>query len=189
MDFVKLDNEELLRLSLDAMNNGRDADSVIMLKTLLEREPGNVYAQYLLAAQHAQLGMMDRAEEEFRKTVEIAPELVSARFQLGQLLLLKGELNEARQVLNPLTVMHDALGAYARGLCAAGDEDVAASVRELEQGMALPQPIPALALDMKNLRDRLLGSQSNSATQELLVEEEPAIVPRFLGAYQGQGRH
>ena len=188
MDFDKLDNEELLRLSLDAMNTGRDADSVVMLKTLLEREPGNVYAQYLLAAQHAQLGLMDRAEEGFRKTVEVAPDLVAARFQLGQLLLVKGEAGEARQVLQPLTLMHDALGAYARGLCAAGEEDPANAVRELEEGLALPQPIPALAPDMKNLRDRLLGLQAGSAA-EILIEEEAAVAPRYLGAYQGQSNH
>lgn len=188
MDFDKLDNEELLRLSLDAMNTGRDADSVVMLKTLLEREPGNAYAQYLLAAQHAQLGMMDRAEEGFRKTVEVAPDLVAARFQFGQLLLIKGESAEARQVLKPLTVMHDALGAYARGLSAAGDEDATTAVRELEEGLTLPQPIPALAMDMKNLRDRLLGLQTG-ATTEILVEEEATVVPRYLGAYQGQGNH
>ena len=82
--------------------------------------------------------------------------------------------------------MHDALGAYARGLCSAGDEDASNAVRELEEGLALPQPIPALAMDMKNLRDRLLGLQAGSTT-EILVEEEAAPVPRYLGAYQGQG--
>lgn len=166
MGYDKLDNEELLRLALDAIHHGRDADSLVMLKTLLERDPQHVHAQYLLAAQHAQLGMFERAEAGFRAAVAGAPELAIARFQLGQLLVMKGAAGEAAEVLSPLDAREDALAAYARGLLAAANDDAPAALRELDQGLALPQEIPALAGDMQRLRDRLGAHGAGGAAAE-----------------------
>ena len=42
MTFDKLDNDELLRIALDAINQNRHADAVSMLKTLLERDPAHL---------------------------------------------------------------------------------------------------------------------------------------------------
>lgn len=188
MGYDKLDNEELLRLALDAINHGRDADSLVMLKTLLERDPQHVHAQYLLAAQHAQLGMFDRAEAGFRAAVAAAPDLAIARFQLGQLLVMKGTIEEATQMLAPLADRGDALAAYARALVAAANEDAPAAVRELDQGLALPQEIPALAGDMQRLRDRLsvqgADIASVQATEAALAETNPiGANPMFLASY------
>lgn len=188
MSYDKLDNEELLRLALDAINNGRDADSLVMLKTLLERDPKHVYAQYLLAAQHAQLGMFERAEAGFRAAVAGAPDLAIARFQLGQLLVMKGTTEEATQMLAPLADRGDALAAYARALVAAANEDAPTAVRELDQGLALPQEIPALAGDMQRLRDRLSVQGADiatmQATEAALAETNPiGANPMFLASY------
>ena len=144
MDIAKLDNEELLRLSLDAINRGADADSLVLLKTLLEREPDNANAHYLLAAQHAQLGMFDRAEQGFRAVAARAPQLPTARFQLAQLLIMKGAQDEARAVLAPLRTQADALGAYARALDAVAADDAAKASEELEKGLEMAQDNPAL---------------------------------------------
>lgn len=188
MGYDKLDNEELLRLALDAINNGRDADSLVMLKTLLERDPRHVHAQYLLAAQHAQLGMFERAEAGFRAAVAGAPDLAIARFQLGQLLVMKGTIEEATQMLAPLADRGDALAAYARALVAAANEDAPTAVRELDQGLALPQEIPALAGDMQRLRDRLSVQGADlatmQATEAALAETNPiGANPMFLASY------
>ncbi|UOF16277.1 hypothetical protein IEQ11_06415 [Lysobacter capsici] len=188
MGYDKLDNEELLRLALDAINNGRDADSLVMLKTLLERDPKHVHAQYLLAAQHAQLGMFERAEAGFRAAVAGAPDLAIARFQLGQLLVMKGTVEEATQMLAPLADRGDALAAYARALVAAANEDAPTAVRELDQGLALPQEIPALAGDMQRLRDRLSVQGADlatmQATEAALAETNPiGANPMFLASY------
>lgn len=154
MTYDRLDIDELLRLALDAINTGRDADSLVMLKALLEREPAHLYGQYLLAAQHAQLGLPDRAEAGFRAVVAQAPDFAIARFQLAQLLLLRGDGAEARELLAPVGRQQDALGAYARALAVA-DDDVAGALRELDAGLALPQEIPALASDMQRVREQL----------------------------------
>lgn len=185
MTYSILDNDELLRLALDAMNTGRDAESVVMLKTLTERDPGNAYGHYLLAAQHAQMGLMDRAEVGFRAAVDSGLEIPAARFQLGQLLLLKGENDEARQVLSGLQAdAGNALGDYAQALMALAGEDVAAGIGYLQSGLRYPQEIPALAEDMRRL---LVGLEAQQNGAETAPESTtPAGASLLLSNY---GRH
>jgi predicted Zn-dependent protease len=178
MTYQKLDNDELLRLALGAMNSDRDAEAIDLLKTLLEREPGHGQAQFLLAAMHAQIGMMDRAEAGFRAAVEALPDLGIARFQLGQLLLLQGRVDETRAVLAPLAdqAPGDALGAYARALSAAAADDGAGAIAELQSGLACAQEIPALTGDMQRLLERLQSADG----------APPPAAPLFLSGYGRQ---
>jgi len=186
MTYAILDNDELLRLALDAMNTGKDADAVVMLKTLVERDPGNAYGQYLLAAQHAQMGLMDRAEAGFRAAVGNGLELPVARFQLGQLLLVKGESAEAKATLAPLTTSDDlALAAYARALMAAADENTGAAISQLNEGLALPQPIPALGADMQRLLGNLQALASQGEADQVTVSNAPAAA-MYLSNYGRQ---
>jgi tetratricopeptide (TPR) repeat protein len=166
----------------DAMNTGRDAESVALLKTLVEREPGHANGHYLLAAQYAQLGMMDRAEAGFLAALKAAPDLVMARFQLGQLLLVQGRGEDAKAVFAPLLDAPSgvALGDYARALTAAANDDAAGTVAALEAGLACPQDIPALRDDMQRLLERLGGQQPPPAGGT------PAT-PMFLSGYGRAG--
>jgi tetratricopeptide (TPR) repeat protein len=185
MNYQHLDNEELLRLSLDAINAHRDADAISMLKHILVSEPEHVHATYLLAAQHAQIGMFDRAESGFRAVLALAPEFAIARFQLGQLLTMKGAGDEAKQVLAPLSSGEDALAAYARGMSALASDDPSTGIRELEQGLALIQEIPALTSDMQRLRDQLSLNHGESTPVQSPAVVAPA--PAYLAGY-GYGR-
>jgi predicted Zn-dependent protease len=178
MTYQTLDNDELLRLALNAMNADRDPEAIDLLKTLLERDPGHGYGQYLLAAMHAQIGMMDRAEAGFRAAVAAMPELAVARFQLGQLLVLQGRGDETRDVLAPLAAAApgEALGAYARALTAAAGDDAATAIAELGEGLRCDQPIPALAGDMQRLLERLQSADG----------APPPAAPMFLSGYGRQ---
>ena len=186
MTYTILDNDELLRLALDAMNTGKDADAVVMLKTLVERDPGNAYGQYLLAAQHAQMGLMDRAEAGFRAAVGNGLELPIARFQLGQLLLVKGDSAQAKATLEPLTTSDDlALAAYAKALMAAADENADTAIRQLNEGLAFPQAIPALGADMQRLLGNLQGLASQGEAGQATVGGAPAAA-MYLSNYGRQ---
>jgi hypothetical protein len=185
MNYENLDNEELLRLSLEAINGNRDAEAISMLKLMLSRDPGHLHATYLLAAQHAQIGMFDRAESGMRAVVAESPDFAIARFQLGQLLTMKGAVDESREVLSPLFAGEGALSAYARGMAALSGEDVATGIRELELGLTLPQEIPALAADMQRLRDNLL--QQQAASNDASANVAPTSAPIYLAGY-GYGR-
>jgi len=185
MNYDALDRDELLRLSLESVNTGRDADAVVLLKTLLDREPQHVHATYLLAAQHAQIGLIERAEAGFRAVVDADPTLAIARFQFAQLLTMQARRDEAEAVLAPLIERNDSLGAYARALHAAGNEDVEETRRQLEVGLALPQDIPALEQDMQRLHARLFGG-SDASIPLPPSSRDAGAAPMFLTAYGRQ---
>lgn len=183
-----LDNDELLRTALDAINHARSADALSLLKTLVERDPANAFGHYLMAAEHMQLGMVDRAEEGFRRVVGLAPDFPIARFQLGQLYLVKGDEASAISTLTPLTALHTgtALSFYAKGLVAAASGDAASAIDELRAGLACEQEIPALAGDMQRLLASFLASQNgDSALPESPVAGSAA--PLYLSGYGKPG--
>jgi Flp pilus assembly protein TadD len=190
MSYEKLDNDELLRIALDAINQDKHADAVSMLKTLLERDSKHVFGTYLLAAEHAQLGMMDRAEEGFVKTVELAPDFPMARFQLGQLYIVKNDMAAAKALLAPLTQLPagQALSCYAKGLVAAASEDANEAITQLQAGLACEQEIPALAQDMQRVLNNLYaltgGGDLGSGAQ---TTGTSAAAPMYLSNYDKAG--
>ena len=186
MNHDLLDNEELMFVALDAVNHGRFGEGLAVLKTLLQREPDHANARYLLAAQHAQLGLFERAETEFRTLLETSPGFIVARFQLGQLLLMREAMAEAKAVLSPLVVGEDALAAYARALCAFADGEHATVLRELDTGLQLPQAVPTLATDMQALRARLTEAGAPPPHDEP-VQDGVASSARLLMSGYGRG--
>lgn len=97
-----LDAQELLHLALKAMEEGRDAETITLLKRgiAVASEEGRMH--YLLGAMHAQLGMYERAAVELQLAVELAPEIEMAHFQLGLLQLTSGDVDAARASWAPL---------------------------------------------------------------------------------------
>ena len=148
-----MNSEEFLYLSLQAMNASRDEEAMALLAALLEREPDHAQGNYLLAAQHAQLGMLDQAEAGFRKAAALAGnDFPMPRFQLGQLLMVQDRPDEAVNVLLPLTHAADpALRAYADAFIALATQQVADAIAALHEGLQHPQGIPVLADDMRRL--------------------------------------
>lgn len=164
MAYERLSNDELLRIALEAINGDHTAQALDLLKALLERDSDHVFATYLLAAEHAQLGMLDEAERGFRRAVDLAPDFDIARFQWGQIFLSRGEAEAARTAFEPLVAKNagNALGFYARGLIAAADEKAADAIAELQRGLTCPQEIPALESDMRRLAASLEASVQES---------------------------
>lgn len=170
MSVGSTNNEELIYMSLQAMNASRDEEAMALLAALLEREPEHAQGIYLLAAQHAQLGMLDQAEAGFRKAMTlVGNEFPMPRFQLGQLLMVQDRPGEAVDVLLPLTNAADpALRAYANAFIALAAQQVADAIAALREGLQHPQSIPVLADDMRRLAadlERSLG----------VPDEAPAI--------------
>ncbi|QCW28073.1 tetratricopeptide repeat protein [Lysobacter enzymogenes] len=126
----------LLQRAHAAIAQARDVEAVRLLQRVLECDPDNVHAQYLLAIQHAQLGLYDRAEQRLRAVLARLPGFVVARFQLAQLLLMRGIASDARQWLRPVLDAPAPLGDYARALDAAAAGE-AARLR-LDRGRAAP---------------------------------------------------
>lgn len=187
--FENLDNDELLRTALDAINHARNAEAVSLLKTLLERDPEHVFGLYLLAAEHMQLGMADRAEAGFVRVVELAPDFPIARFQLGQFYLVKGDAASAITTLAPLAALPagTALSYYAKGLIAAARGDTTTALEELRSGLGSVQDVPALAGDMQQMLNSLVVLQGDAAIDPVPHAVAGAGVPLYLSGYSRAG--
>lgn len=182
----KLDNDELLRIALDSINHDRHAEAVSVLKTLLERDSRHVHATYLLAAEYAQLGMLEKAVEGFRLAVDLAPDFPMVRFQMGQLYLVMGDAYAAKQELLSLSELPlgQALANYTRGMIAVASEDLVEAVQYLRAGLACEQEVPALAMDMRRTLDGLLALVANDAPLVgAAVAIAPVVAPMYLSNY------
>jgi len=169
MNYELLDDKELLSLSLEAIKNSRDEDAIVLLKVLVNRNPVHAMGHYLLAAQHAQLGLFERAEDEFRRASELAPGFAMARFQLGQLLLVKGEAEGAVSQFSAIGEDDPALRAYAEGLSALVGQQAGVALAALRRGLALPQTVAALTDDMQRLADQLQAEGAAVAAESELT--------------------
>jgi tetratricopeptide (TPR) repeat protein len=160
-----LDDDELLHLALRAMNSDQHDEALSILKRAIDGSPGNAQAHYLLGAEHAQLGMYDRAVVDMAEAVRLAPELAAARFQLGLLHLTAGRIQDAELAWQPLERLgaNDPLRLFASALQHLVHDEMADCVRELEAGIAANHFNEALNEDMRQVladlqyRQRKLG--------------------------------
>lgn len=108
MNQPKLDGVELLHLAIEASGRNEHGSAIAYLKQALDLPEGSAatsadYAKYLymLGAEYAQIGMMDRAADHMAQAVEMDPTLHTARFQLGLLHLTCNQPEQALSVLAP----------------------------------------------------------------------------------------
>ena len=78
----------------------RDAEKE--LRSLVERDPENAEAHYLLGTIYARSGMKARAVSQFRRTLELRPKHAEAREQLDTLEHKAEEPDEAGGVFKKL---------------------------------------------------------------------------------------
>src|ERR1044071_3503357 len=98
---ANLDQEELVHLATEASGQQRHGDAIEYLKQSLAKSK-NFKALYLLAAEHAQIGLTERAIGEFQQALELQPGMSAARFQLGLLFLCNARADEALDAWKPL---------------------------------------------------------------------------------------
>lgn len=181
-DTVRLDGEELLHLALQASRSGLHENAVLLLKRLLLQEPRNARALYLLGAEHAQIGLYDRAKEEMSKAVDLDPEMHAARFQLGLLYISSGQVAPGLDVLAPLSLSpsNEPFYSFARGLEFLVNDQFSECREALEQGINANKTNEPLNDDMLKILEAIKGktTQSSSGTDGVI---EPA---QWLSAYR-----
>jgi Flp pilus assembly protein TadD len=101
-DHALLSNTELLLVAASYLRANQPDDTIYALRSLLERDPQDANALYLLAVQHSALGLMEEARAEFTAALAIAPSLFDARLQFAILLLATNDQEHAKAVLMPL---------------------------------------------------------------------------------------
>jgi DNA-binding CsgD family transcriptional regulator len=177
---VMFDADEYLHLALHASSVGNHHACMTYLKELLQQQPAHAFAIHLLATQHAELGLYERAIKGMTAALAINPQLQIARFQLGMLLLDRQRATEAKQQFAMLADTQDpALRLYCRALTALADGNAPLASERLTSGLACKQANPAMASQMRRVLELL--SRNGEATGDELGGAER---PLSLGAYR-----
>lgn len=163
---TNLDHEELLHLAILASRENRHEEAIRHLKAALEIAGDNARIHYFLGAEHAQIGMHERAILDMSKAVALDPTLHTAHFQLGLLHLTFGRTNEAYgawQSLDALEKEHP-LFLFKTGLLALAADDFPACKLNLEKGIAKNSLSEALNQDMRQILQKIDdGKEGGSA--------------------------
>ena len=190
---TELDQEELLHLAIEAMRRNDHGSALAHLKVGAQRFPAHAGIAFLLGAEHAQLGLFERAEVEFIRAINLDPNLSIARFQLGLLQLTQARLEDARTTwagLDSLSEEH-ALRLFKQGLEAMAEDHFAEARTLLERGIIANNFNPDLNNDMQNVLDHF-PKQGNVPDngQPASTAETASPSPVWFNAYQNsdQGR-
>ena len=152
-----LDAEEYFHLALHASASGDHHACMTYLEEVMQREPHNARAIYLLAVQHAELGLTQRAIAGIKAALSIDPDIEIARFQLG--LLLMFDQNEPREAKNYLERLgsseNRALRAYSQAMIAIADNELVLARQKLAIGLSESSPDSPLSALMRRLFERM----------------------------------
>jgi len=85
------------KLAMTYLSTSNPMQGIMMLREILEEDPGNENAIFNLGVLSMQSGQYDKAVERFTKLVEINPEHVQGQFFLGVSLLETGNKEKAKQ--------------------------------------------------------------------------------------------
>jgi DNA-binding CsgD family transcriptional regulator len=170
------DLDEYLHLALHA-NAKRDPHACIgYLKEALRVDRDNAKAVYLLAIQHAEIGLIDRGIAGLTKVLTLEPTFEIARLQLGLLLLDRGRSVEARAHFAASLASADlALRAFAGGMVLAVDGQMSAAAEKMRSGLESPTSNKALLVLIQDVLTRLEKMRSSAPAGEGRI---------FMGAYE-----
>lgn len=179
---ANLDQDELLHLAMEALRRNDHGSALAYLKQGAQRFPDNVSMAFLLGAEHAQIGMFERAEAEFQRALTLDPGLAIARFQLGLLQLTQARPDDAKITwagLDELPNDH-ALRLFKQGLEALAVDRFDEARTFLTQGMSANQINPDLNRDMANVLANIPEGQGAQAAEP----EAGSTNPVWFNAYQ-----
>jgi tetratricopeptide (TPR) repeat protein len=156
------DVEEYLHLAVHASAARNPHAAMTYLKELLRIEPRHPTALYVLALQHAEIGLLARAVRELQEVLQISPDLDAARFQLTIMLLDTGRKEQAGEHIARLSRSPDAsVRDYALGLLALAEGELGLAQQRIKEATAQshthrlrPQMEHILALIDKRLQQR-----------------------------------
>jgi Flp pilus assembly protein TadD len=173
----ELDADELLHLALLASNQDKHEESISYLKRAQNQSPKEGKIFYMLGAEHAQIGLYDRAAEEMAKAVELDPNLHTASFQLGLLHMTSGRVDQATKAWLPLDTLgsQHPLYLFKTGLLHLARDEFEPCMDNLREGIQLNNMNEALNRDM---------SRVISDVEKLLGTAKPTAAPPVSGAKQ-----
>jgi len=179
------DVDEYLHLAIHASSVGDHHASMGYLKEVLRQQPAHALALHLLATEHAEIGLFDRAIMGMKAALAIDSRLEIARFQLGMLLLDRRRPAEARAELANLAGSRDpALRAYSEAMIALSDNKLSLAREALTKGLSVQGANPSLQGIMRQVFEGLTKSGEAAPAKSGTAEPDAARPELFLGAYR-----
>ena len=171
----ELDADELLHLAILDSKAGRHDVAIAKLKQAAEQAPGNAKIHYLLAAEHAEIGLFDRAIDGMNKAVSLDGELVTAHLQLGLLYLTQGRPREAESAWARLDRLgpDDALYLFKSALLKLEAGDPAGAVPMLEDAAKNVRGNPALVKDIQRVLANIKPVAASDAGSSKAAAKSP----------------
>ncbi|MGY8627990.1 tetratricopeptide repeat protein [Chromobacterium violaceum] len=184
-----LDQEELFRLAVNAMENQRHPDAVALLKQGIANDGQDARLHYLLGAEYAQLGMPDRAAAAMEQAVALQPNLVMAVFQLGLLYLTQGRPDDAQRAWQGLDILpqDSALQLFRQGLEHLIRDEFAECRTWLEKGIDANQEIPVLNADMERILQQIAAHEAAAGAAGQVEQSSSSASNLFLRGYAASG--
>ena len=144
---------DLLDMSLKAAAVGDDERALELLQRSVDASHATPAAHYLLGADYAQRQRYGDAVVHLTTAVEQAPELWTARLQLGLLWLTLANPAAAVAQLRPLSALpeNDASRCFGNALIALATDDLMGAKRHLSGGLQLGTASAALQADMQRV--------------------------------------
>lgn len=129
-------DEQLERLM--AAMQADEADELRQADRLIAEFPDDARLHFLRGSILASIGRPIEALPALRKAVEIAPDFIIARFQLGFFQLTSGEPAQALSTWGPLALLADGhyLRSFVAGLTHLIRDEFAAAIDQLHSGIA-----------------------------------------------------
>ena len=184
---TQLDADELLHFAIRASQSKEIEKAILYLKHALQLEPDNASLHYFIGAQHAELGMFDRAIEEMSTAVKINPDLETAHFQLGLLYATSARIEEANEAWSSLDNLgeNNPLYLFKTGLLQLAKDDFGSASENLNKGIKLNNANPDLNRDMQ----RILDSIAQAVTDSTSTETHKEISDDEIHADKKSGNH
>jgi Flp pilus assembly protein TadD len=172
----ELDSEELLHLALLASKQNKHEESISLLKRAQNKAPKEGKIYYLLGAEHAQIGLYDRAADEMTKAIALDPLLHTASFQLGLLHITSGRIEEATQAWQALDNLgsENPLFLFKTGMLHLARDEFEKCATLLKKGMGLNNTNESLNHDMQRI---LVDVEKHISTMKTPEGKSPANKP------------
>jgi Flp pilus assembly protein TadD len=181
---TRLDDEELLHLAIEASRKQRHGDAIQYLKDAAAKAPRNAKVRFLLGAEHAQIGLLDRAQEDMSAALEIDPGLIPARFQLGLLHLVRARVAEAQAAWKPLDALpeSDCYLHFKRALEYLVQDEFARCEEAMSHGMRLNTTNAPLNQDMQRILDEVKARTGQPPAAAKPEQSEHVLLSAYKGS-------
>lgn len=164
---------------IQALSGGDDVEPI---DAALRACPADPRLHFLRGSVLAGSRLYPEARAAMTRAVELAPDYLIARFQLGFLEFTSGDADAAAQTWGPLQALpaDHPLRQFAEGLMRLPADDIDGAVTALRQGIEVNEENPALNRDMQLLIEELLKTQNPSPDDEPTSETQ--LLLRQLGS-------